>query len=79
MAGADPSDLERLQAPFRAALELPVPQREAFLRERCGDDRELFERVCRLLAAHEAEDPLLDRAALLTPQSDDVAGGFRPG
>lgn len=36
---------------FETALDHPPGDRDAFLRERCGEDRELYETVKALLAA----------------------------
>ncbi len=44
-----------LEQLFDQALALPVEEREAFLRERCGGDAKLEERVKALLAAHDGE------------------------
>ena len=43
---------QRCEELFHAAAELPPPERDAFLRERCADDPDLREEVERLLGAH---------------------------
>ena len=40
---------ERISALFLAASELPLDEREAFLRKECGDDLELRDEVTSLL------------------------------
>jgi len=42
----------RLQAIYNEAIELPEAEREAYVREACGDDEELLRRALKLVAAH---------------------------
>jgi serine/threonine protein kinase/WD40 repeat protein len=49
---------------FRAAVELPVEQRPAFLAEACGEDYRLRNEVESLLKAHVLEDSFLQAPAL---------------
>src|SRR3970040_16139 len=46
---------EKIQSLFEKALELDSDKRENFLKERCGDDKELFEEVISLLKADEKQ------------------------
>jgi serine/threonine protein kinase/tetratricopeptide (TPR) repeat protein len=48
-------DFAVLEQLFDEVLALPVDQRDAFLRERCGSNTLLVERVKALLAAHDSE------------------------
>ncbi|MEM7392071.1 MAG: hypothetical protein AAF492_06945, partial [Verrucomicrobiota bacterium] len=49
---------------FVEALDIASPvEREAWLREQCGSDARLFERVLKLFGAHEENDALLDAVA----------------
>jgi serine/threonine protein kinase len=45
----DSSNNDRLQSLFEEALSLPLESRDAFLRERCGSDAELLQRLRRML------------------------------
>jgi serine/threonine-protein kinase len=45
---------------FAEATELPVSQRAAFIRNQCGNDSQLRQRVENLVAAHEQQDSFLD-------------------
>ncbi len=53
----------RVEELFEAALERPVGERAAWLREACWDDPELHDRVRRLLAAHERSEGVLEHPA----------------
>ena len=69
---------------FERALELPPPERPAYVQDACGDDRELAADVLRLLAAHEAPDSLLDGVVALDEESDlpegtVIGGKYRLG
>jgi len=50
-------DWERVDELFAEALAVDVTKRELFLRERCGDDAMLFDRVSRLLRDHGRASP----------------------
>lgn len=45
----DSSNNDQLQSLFEEALSLPLESRDAFLRERCGGDAELLQRLRRML------------------------------
>ena len=45
---------------FSDTLERPLEEREEFIREACGDDASLLEKVRMLLNIHEEEGGLLD-------------------
>lgn len=49
---------------FLAALDLPVAEHARFVRDRCGADDDLAERLAALLAAHAAPSPQLATPAL---------------
>lgn len=49
---------------FYQALEKSPDQREAFLKEACGDDQELYSRVEALLKANDLEDGFLQSPVL---------------
>ncbi|MFN0135046.1 MAG: serine/threonine-protein kinase [Phycisphaerae bacterium] len=58
---------EQLDHLFKAALELPVADRSAFLQRACGDDRELLDEVRSLLGFHERETVVLAEGVLNVP------------
>jgi serine/threonine-protein kinase len=66
---------------FAAALDLPVGERDGFLKERCGDDEALLRRVRRLLSASSNPDPSLEgpNAALVRAAWAAEARGTEPG
>jgi len=51
----NPERWEKIQSLFEKALELDSDKRENFLKERCGDDKELFDEVISLLKADEKQ------------------------
>ena len=51
----------RIEEVFQASIDLPVDQRDAFLRETCGDDRQLRDEVESLLSRASPERPLIER------------------
>jgi tetratricopeptide (TPR) repeat protein len=56
------SDWQRVQSIFLAAADLPAGEREAVLRELCGDDLELLNEVRTLLAADSDSAVTIDSA-----------------
>jgi serine/threonine-protein kinase len=56
----DPARWDRILGLFNDALEVPEPDRAAFLREACTDDPLLLEETLALLAADASGMPLLD-------------------
>src|SRR5437763_1484775 len=70
-----PADFKRVKDIFLAAVEQTgPPEREACLRQACGDDDALRRRVELLLRRHDQansilEQPAFDAAAILAPQS----------
>lgn len=66
---------------FSDALELPVEARAEFLREACGEDSALRERVAQLLQAHDAAESFMNEPAVnrmepqLEPQTGETIGG----
>ena len=58
MAQKSPKKEERI---FYQALEKSPEQREAFLKEVCGNDQELYKRVEALLKASDLQDDFLRR------------------
>lgn len=61
---------------FEHAMDLPEAEREPWLRERCGEDKQLYRDLLSLLDAHERANNFLDRPAL--EQSQDFAPSFDP-
>ena len=43
---------------FYGALDKAPADREAYLREACGDDPQLYSRVCALLQAYDTDDSI---------------------
>ena len=62
---------------FSAALDLPPTEREAFVRERCGNDTTLTDTVLHLLEQHARLGDFLEIPAFAPGQT--VLGEFRPG
>jgi WD40 repeat protein/serine/threonine protein kinase len=63
-----PADFQRVKEIFLAAVEQTNPQeREACLRQACGDDAALQRRVEAMLRRHEQAGSLLDRPAFEAP------------
>ena len=52
---------------FNKTLELPVNERDSYLRETCRGDIELRRRIAALLEAHERAGPFLQKPAELAP------------
>ncbi len=51
------ADMDCVRTLFAEALDLPVEQRARFLERRCGPDKDLREKVERLLEADSAAGP----------------------
>jgi serine/threonine protein kinase len=62
-----PTDPNRVQAVFLAAVERPVAERPAVLDRECGSDAELRRRVETLLQAHDASGSFLEAPAAGPP------------
>jgi eukaryotic-like serine/threonine-protein kinase len=60
---------------LQESLALPPGTREAFLRERCGDDVELLTKTLSLLAAHGASEGFLEPPA--SPAAPQALGPYR--
>src|SRR5258707_14235526 len=73
------ADFQRAKDIFLAAVEqTDPPEREACLRQACGDDAALRRRVEALLRRHDQansilERPVIDSAAILAPRSDGTS------
>ena len=65
----------RVKAIVQAALDHEAPQRPAFLREACGDDRALRTEVESLLAAHAEAGSFAQRSAIQSLEPS-VAGAI---
>lgn len=63
----DRSAQSGIEALLDGALGLPVPERDEWLRARCGEDAELLARLRRLLALAERDDGFLDRPPVALP------------
>src|SRR5438128_1627417 len=61
---------------FLAALALPAADRTAWLRQACGPDAELRERVELMLAAHDKPQSLLDRLASAAEPREAATADF---
>ena len=59
-----PQEWQRIKDVLSAALDRPAAEREQFLAEACGTDRDLRKEVDSLLAAHEDPDNLLEQHSL---------------
>jgi len=57
----DPEQYERVLRLFHQAVDLPEPDRRAFLARECGDDEALLGQVTKMLAGDARGDELLDR------------------
>ena len=71
----------RAHAIFSRALELDGDQRDAMLREECGDDTDALQRVKRLLKSAEASEGFLETPAIAaqrepTPTAPDAVGTY---
>jgi len=69
----------RIETLFEEALRLPPAERTAWLRDRCGDDTDLFGRVSTLLDADAAPAGLFDGRALSALQDEDPLDGRKVG
>ena len=65
---------ETLEALFHAALERPPTEREAFLRESCGEDEALLERLRALLAQDEDGTSTLLRGKAVGGETKETLG-----
>jgi eukaryotic-like serine/threonine-protein kinase len=65
---------------FDAAVELPPERRAAYLREACGGDDSVRQRVEALLRAHESAEAFMDRPAVdLSRETVVVKPAEQPG
>src|SRR5437016_1467882 len=74
-----PSDPQRVQAVFLAAVELPAADRAAVLDRECGADADLRRRVEVLLKAHDESGSFLDAPATAGEESPPAATGAAAG
>jgi hypothetical protein len=51
----------RIEEVFQASLDVPAEQRQAFVRETCGEDSHLRDEVESLLSRDSADSPLIER------------------
>jgi tetratricopeptide (TPR) repeat protein/predicted Ser/Thr protein kinase len=72
-AAIDTARWDRIQAVFHAAADLPAAAQAAFLRERCGGDRELLESVTAMLEEDARSGSLLDHDVARV--AEQVLGG----
>ena len=56
----DAARRQEVEARFEEAIELPPPERAAWLAARCGDDPPLLAEVAALIAAHERAEGILE-------------------
>src|SRR4051812_42587233 len=75
---SQPTELQRARALFEACSREPKSP-AALLDRECGEDRELRELVERMLAAEEAEHPILDRPLCLPAAEPKDGFTLRPG
>jgi hypothetical protein len=59
-APLEPGRWHRIEEIFQASVDLPADQREALLRETCGDDQPLRDEVESLLARDSADSHLIE-------------------
>jgi Tol biopolymer transport system component/predicted Ser/Thr protein kinase len=69
---------QRIETLFAGALQQPVAQREVWLRQVCGSDRDVLGEVAALLAHHRDEEPE-SWAAAAAAQSIAAPGSLKPG
>jgi len=78
----DAARWDRISSLFHEALELPVPERRAYVEKRCGDDVELVDAVVTLLDADAALPAAETRSGTLGPDlarlAADTLGGVTP-
>jgi len=72
----DPERADRVEQLYHSALERDAKERDAFLRQACGDDLKLEHEIWSLLAAHQEaenflESPALEVVARVLAQYDD--------
>jgi len=70
MAEKPPKKEEKI---FYEALEKSPEQREAFLKETCGKDQQLYNRVEALLKAHDVDDSFLENSPMDSEVTVDTA------
>src|SRR5436190_17570816 len=74
----EPGGDARVRELFEAAIDIESARRESFVRESCGADRELEQRVLRLIAAHERVDGRTQTATRTTGLAvSDHVGRYR--
>jgi serine/threonine-protein kinase len=73
-----PERWRRTKELFSEAIALPEAERRARLGESCAGDDELFAEVESLLAAHAAEDAVVDRPAAAHLDSDEALAAADP-
>jgi len=61
-----PERYQQVKSAFRLALEFPIDEREAFLRQFCGNDLGLYGQVQELLASDAVPRTSLDKPAVGT-------------
>src|SRR5437867_8591795 len=71
--------LDRGEAVFHGALQLPDEQRAAYVQMACGDDTQLCQRVEGLLKAHEAAGGFLEPPVSPSPEKTVVVITEKPG
>jgi tetratricopeptide (TPR) repeat protein/predicted Ser/Thr protein kinase len=72
----DPAGWKKIEELFAAALLLKPSEQTAFLKERCGDDRALFEEVLSLLEIDSKPGPLDNPPTSTGVQSSQVIGAL---
>jgi serine/threonine protein kinase len=69
---------ERIEALFAGALQKPMAERDAWLRQACGSDADLIREVGSLLSHHRDEEPE-SWAAAAAAELIATSGGINPG
>ncbi len=59
----NPENWQKIKAIFYPALELPEGERLYFVKEKCGDDAELFEEIKMLIASSEQNETFIEKPA----------------
>ncbi len=75
-------NLSRVKSLFNEALGMPSAAREAWLRDQCGADNDLLQKVIRMLEAYDGESQFMENASLSfagisTADVPDVIGNYR--
>ena len=68
----NPDRWNKIQSLFEKALELNSSERESFLKNKCGNDKELFDDVVSLISADEKQHSIFSGSAADYVADDDA-------